>query len=62
MVERDKRTLDEIDEMINFSQKHDFWKGVILSMGNLREKFDKLTMQKKRAKSKEATWRDAKGD
>lgn len=58
MVERDKRTLKEIDEIINFSQEDKFWKGVILSMGNLREKFDKLTMQKKRDKPKEATWRD----
>jgi len=50
MVERDSRTLGEIDEIIGFSQQDDFWKGVILSMGNLREKFDKLTMKMKGSK------------
>jgi len=62
MVERDKRTLDEIDKMIDFSQKDEFWKAVILSMGNLRKNFDQLTMQEKRTKPKEATWRDKYGD
>lgn len=58
MVERDKRNLGEIDRIIDFSQKDDFWRTVILSMGNLREKFDKLTMQEKRAKPNESTWRE----
>lgn len=45
MVEMDHRTFVEIDSIINFSQKDNFWKRNILSMGKLREKFDQLWMQ-----------------
>lgn len=45
MVERDGRTVDEIIELIEFSQGHRFWKINILSMGSLREKFDRLTLE-----------------
>lgn len=45
MVERDERTVDEIIELIEFSQGHRFWKINILSMGALREKFDRLTLE-----------------
>ena len=47
MVERDNRTLEEIDTMIEFSQSDDFWKSNILSMAKLREQFDKLTLKSK---------------
>ena len=42
MVERDNRTLEEIEFVITKSQNDSFWKGNILSMGKLREKFDQL--------------------
>jgi len=45
MVEQDKRTLEEIDKVIEWSQKDDFWKTNILSMGKLRKQFDQLTMK-----------------
>jgi len=57
MVERDNRTLDEIDKIIEFSQQDEFWKTVILSMGNLRKNFDQLTMQQKRTKPQDRDWR-----
>jgi len=48
MRERDKRTQEEIDAMIEFSQNHSFWKANILSMPKLREKFDQLWLQAKK--------------
>ena len=54
MVERDKRTLEEIDELIEFSQEHEFEKTVVLSMGKIRERFDSLTMKMKREGKKQA--------
>ena len=42
MVERDNRTLEEIEFVITKSQNDPFWKENILSMGKLREKFDQL--------------------
>ena len=50
MVERDKRTLEQIDAVIEWSQGNDFEKTNVLSMGKLRERFDSLTMKMKRAK------------
>lgn len=48
MVERDKRTLAAIDQVIEWSQGDDFEKTNVLSMGKLRERFDSLTMKMKR--------------
>lgn len=45
MVERDGRTLEEIDFVIGFSQKDDFWRRNILSMEKLRKQFDQLWMK-----------------
>ena len=42
MVERDNRTLEEIEFVITKSQNDPFWKENILSMGKLRKKFDQL--------------------
>ena len=42
MVERDNRTLEEIEFVITKSQDDSFWKENILSMEKLREKFDQL--------------------
>jgi len=47
MVERNKRSRDEIRALLLWACRHQFWKGNILSMGTLREKFTCLTIQKK---------------
>jgi hypothetical protein len=46
MIERDNRTLNEIETLIEFSQKDDFWKTNILSMQKLRKQFDQLTIKR----------------
>ena len=56
MVERDKRTLADIDEIIEFSQKDSFWKTNVLSMGAVKKQFDKLTMQMKQVKGSDPSW------
>lgn len=48
MRERDKRTPEQIQYLINWSQKDTFWQGNILSTSKLREKFDQLVAQVKR--------------
>ena len=46
MMEKDKREGKEIQELILFSQSHDFWYKNILSAGKLREKYDVLILEK----------------
>src|SRR5699024_2520098 len=46
MMEIDKREGKEIQELILFSQSHDFWYKNILSAGKLREKYDVLILEK----------------
>ena len=50
MTRLDKRTLEQINIVMEFSQKDSFWKSNILSAGTLREKFDTLLLQKDRNK------------
>jgi hypothetical protein len=50
MTRIDKRTPEQINAIIEFSQKDLFWKSNILSAGKLREKFDTLLLQKDRPK------------
>ena len=45
MRERDGRIHEEIEKVIRWSQSDSFWKTIILSMGNLRDKFDMLTLR-----------------
>jgi hypothetical protein len=45
--DRDKRTPEEIEAVIRFCQADNFWKGNILSMPKLREKWDQLWMKAK---------------
>lgn len=47
MVERDKRTMDDLRLVWKFLQTDDFWKPNIQSSEKLREKFDKLITQAK---------------
>ena len=46
--EIDKRTPEQIEQIIIFSQDDSFWKGNILSMPKLREKFDQLWLKAKK--------------
>ena len=45
MIRLDNRTYEQIESMINFSQKHSFWHKNILSMDKLRKQFDRLTLE-----------------
>ena len=47
--EADKRTPEEIETIIRFSQSDSFWKNNILSMPKLREQWDQLYMKAKQA-------------
>lgn len=47
MIRVDHRTPEEILRLIEWSQADHFWHRNILSMGKLREKFDKLTLEAK---------------
>lgn len=47
MIRIDKRTPEEIEAMIDFSQKDSFWSANILSVGTLRKQFDKLYLRSK---------------
>ena len=51
MRERDERTVDQIQWLIEWSQKDNFWAANILSTSKLREKFDQLVSQAKRDKT-----------
>lgn len=42
MMERDKRTKEQVDYLIRWSQQDDFWSTVILSPNSLRKGFDKM--------------------
>lgn len=45
MLDRDARTEDEVRGAIIWSQNHEFWRGNVLSMGKLREKYDQMRLQ-----------------
>src|SRR5699024_9722189 len=45
MMERDKRTGKQIQDVILFSQQHHFWYKNILSANKLREQFDRLYLE-----------------
>ena len=45
MIRIDKRTPEEIRQVIDFSQRDPFWRSNILSAGKLRKQFDQLSMK-----------------
>lgn len=45
MREKDKRTIEQIQYLINWSQNDSFWKTNILSTSKLRSKFDQLVIR-----------------
>jgi hypothetical protein len=48
MIRLDKRDPVDIERIIDWAQSDDFWKANIMSGKKLREKFDRLTLQKQR--------------
>lgn len=50
MRERDERTEEQIEYLINWTQQHEFWHTNILSPEKLRKQFDKLVLQVKQEK------------
>jgi hypothetical protein len=48
MIDRDKRTEQQVHTAIDWCQDHEFWRGNILSMPKLREKYDQLRLQARR--------------
>lgn len=55
MIERDNRDPDEIDLVIDWSQKSSFWKTNILSADKLRKQYDTLYMQMRADQEKKGT-------
>lgn len=47
MVEKEKKTIERIKEVMEWSQNSPFWRTNVLSMGKLREKWNTLTIQMK---------------
>ncbi|MFD2133311.1 Replication protein O [Pseudogracilibacillus auburnensis] len=54
MRERDKRTEEQIEYLIDWTQTHEFWHANILSPAKLRKQFDTLVMQVKRDKGEKS--------
>ena len=48
MINCDNREIEQIRERIIFSQQNEYWQSKILSMKNLRDNYDSLTMQLRR--------------
>ena len=47
LIRIDKRTPDEIRNLITWAQNHSFWRSNILSPATLRKQWDRLTLQQK---------------
>lgn len=52
LQERDGRTSEQIEAIVRWSQADEFWRGNILSMPKLREKFGQLWQQAQRGGGK----------
>ena len=48
MLDRDKRTEDQVARCIDWCQSDEFWRGNVLSMPKLREKYDQMRLQAER--------------
>lgn len=48
MLDRDHRTETQVHAAIDWCQDHEFWRGNILSLPKLREKYDQLSLQARR--------------
>lgn len=57
----DKRPIEEVKEIIKFSQQHEFWHKNILSSDKLRKQYDRLILEMKNKKcgtNNNDDWRD----
>lgn len=45
MLDRDGRTVEQIKRAIDWCQRDDFWRGNVMSMPKLRQKYDQLRLQ-----------------
>ena len=52
LVEKDGRTVGQVERMIDWCQGDEFWRANILSMPKLREKYDQMRLQANRAPSR----------
>jgi len=52
LIRIDKRTPDEVEEVLRWSQENEFWQGNILSTAALRRQFDTLEAQMRRGNGK----------
>ena len=59
MVEMDGRTLEEIDQIIEFTQNDPFEKANVLSIGKLRKRFTQLLLKLKAVQQKENRGRES---
>lgn len=50
LIDVDKRSEPQITAAIEWCQAHEFWRGVVLSMPKLREKYAQMQLQAKRVK------------
>lgn len=48
LMDRDERTEAQVHTAIDWCQDHEFWKGVVLSMPKLREKYDQIRLAAQR--------------
>ncbi|HXN06305.1 MAG TPA: hypothetical protein VN944_04470 [Nitrospiria bacterium] len=53
MIRVDHRSHADIEKIIQMSQRHSFWQNVILSPKNLRNQFDKLTIESRKSEFKD---------
>ena len=61
MLDRDKRTEAEVIAAINWCQGDDFWRGNVMSMPKLREKYDQMRLQAQR-RQRPTSGQSAKSD
>ncbi len=53
MLDRDKRTEEQVARCIDWCQSDEFWRGNVLSMPKLREKYDQMRIQSMRKNNPE---------
>ena len=51
LLDRDGRTVDQVIKAIDWCQDDDFWRGNVLSMAKLRDKYDQLRLAAQRGRA-----------
>lgn len=49
LIDKDERTVEQVEKAIDWCQNDEFWRSVILSMPTLRKQYDKLRLAAQRA-------------